>query len=205
MLSSGNNRRILESFADLLSFPAGGLAASLCEAEVLAADYDSEAPAALGRFRSFVQAAAPGRLEEIFSETFDLDPVCHPYVGAHLFGESYKRSVFIVKLREHYRASGQADSRELPDHLALILRFLAVCAEPEFAAELAREAVLPALEKMAGVGVPAQSETGTGHAENGAERDPERAVYLYVIRALSLVLGRLYPASVEQNARRVEG
>jgi len=77
-----------------------------------------------------------------------LDATCHPYVGYHLFGESYKRSAFLLGLKERYRPYHLQYGSELPDHLAVMLRFLAVNANAEETETIIREALHPALRKM---------------------------------------------------------
>jgi nitrate reductase delta subunit len=70
-------------------------------------------------------------------------------VGYHLFGETYKRSVFLLGLKQRYRALGFAmDAAELPDRLSVVLRFLACCPDDALRDELIDEAVLPALGRM---------------------------------------------------------
>lgn len=64
-------------------------------------------------------------LREIYTRTFDLNPSCPPYIGYHLFEDSYKKGEFLVKLKEVYKTCGfKFDERELPDHLSIILEFI---------------------------------------------------------------------------------
>ncbi|MFQ5875997.1 MAG: nitrate reductase molybdenum cofactor assembly chaperone [Dehalococcoidia bacterium] len=110
----------------------------------------SDAAAPLSKFRAFVEATPRGRLEEIYTGAFDLDATCHPYVGYHLFGESYKRSVFLLELKERYRAQGYiANDKDLPDRLSILLRFLSMSDDVSLAQEIIGEALIPALDKMA--------------------------------------------------------
>lgn len=82
-----------------------------------------------------------------------MQPVCYPYVGFQLFGESYKRGAFMARLNEGYRSYGYQVGRELPDHISVILRFLALGDEVrlgEFGQVLLCEGLVPAVSKMAG-------------------------------------------------------
>jgi nitrate reductase delta subunit len=90
-------------------------------------------------------------MRELYTTTFDMQPVCYPYVGYHLFGESYKRGAFMAQLNEAYHAHGYSAGQELPDHLSVILRFLGLDAEnhrDDFCKALINDGVNPALEKM---------------------------------------------------------
>ncbi len=164
-------RRISRLFADILVYPRPGLAETARACAALVAEGNTEAGALLGEFAAFVEATPPGRLEEIYTATFDLDATYYPYVSYHLFGESYARSAFIVGLQACYQAHGFTVENELPDHLAVLLRFLAICDDPALAAELIDDALLPALERMIGQGT--------------EDANPYRAV----LRALQLTLG----------------
>jgi len=193
-------------FAELLEYPGPGVREAARACEALASQEDTEAVALLARFRAFVENTPPERVEEVYSATFDLDASCHPYVGYHLFGETYKRSVFLVELKQRYKAAGLDSGRELPDHLALVLRFAGAQTDPTAVAELVHEALLPALDRMTGRARSAgydQDESPPAEqgaepvgpycdesppAEQGAERDgPYRAL----LEALRLVLQRI--------------
>lgn len=182
-------RRLFQRFAQLLEYPQSGVvdAARECEALLARAGTDQSAATLLHAFRTFSETTPLARLEEVYSGTFDLDPACHPYVGYHLLGESYKRSVFLLELKARYRAQGfDVPENELPDHLAVMLRFLAANDEASLTGELIREALLPALDRMTGR---VKSE---GYDEEGASGPPERQgpdhPYRGVLDALRLVL-----------------
>lgn len=173
-------------FAELLSYPRPGLAAAARECEALVAPENPAAAVLLHEFACFAAKAAPGQLEELYTAAFDLDAACSLYVGYHLLGESYKRSVFMLELKRCYEAQGLDIGSELADHLALVLRFLADCDDAELAQELVTEALVPALEKRLG---PRQGSEGEGAA--AAEEIPESPhPYLGVLRGLVLVLQR---------------
>jgi nitrate reductase delta subunit len=114
---------------------------------ILAASHDGAADL-LRRFKSFLEQTPISEMEEIYTRTFDLQPLCFPYVGYHLFGEDTRRGMFMVKLKERYRFYDFSPGNELPDHLAVMLRFLARLEEGEESGELVRACIIPSLEKM---------------------------------------------------------
>jgi nitrate reductase molybdenum cofactor assembly chaperone NarJ/NarW len=141
--------RVLGLFADILDYPAPGLARKAAECAALIGAAQPEAVALLDRFRGFAEETALGKLQEVYSGFFDLNSICHPYVGYQLFGENYKRSIFLVGLKKAYRAAGfEADASDLPDRLSVVLRFVAHSKGGEEIDELLNRGLLPALARM---------------------------------------------------------
>jgi len=101
----------------------------------------------LREFVSFARSRSLTELQELFTRTFDLNPVCSLEVGWGLFGEDYRRGRFLAFVRGQLRENGIAESCELPDHLTHLLPLLARL-QPEHARRLGREYVGPAVRKM---------------------------------------------------------
>jgi nitrate reductase assembly molybdenum cofactor insertion protein NarJ len=142
--------RVLALFADLLEYPRPGvdIAATARECRDLVAEESPEAVPLLDEFVAFAQRTPRDTIEEIFSATFDLNASCHPYVGYHMFGESYPRSLFMLELKDRFRSQNFDHGGELPDHIGVLLRFLSTCGDTEMRDEIARDAVLPTLAPM---------------------------------------------------------
>ncbi len=98
--------------------------------------------------------------QEHYTKTFDLQMICYPYVGYHLFGESFKRGAFLAILTDKYKEYGfkyqlanENTLKELPDHLALILSFISQLNinNPKHSQErtiIIKDALVPALNSM---------------------------------------------------------
>ena len=107
----------------------------------------AEAGARLAEFARALEGKSTLELQELFTVTFDLNPVCSLELGWHLFGENYDRGLLLVKMRGLLRQHGLAESGELPDHLSHALRLLARM-EADARRDFAVAIVLPALGKM---------------------------------------------------------
>ena len=141
--------QILGLFADILDYPAPGLAGKAAECAALIGAAQPEAVGLLESFRSFAEENSLGKLQEIYSGFFDLNSICHPYVGYQLFGENYKRSAFLLGLKKAYRAEGfEGSTSEIPDRLSVVLRFIAHSKGGEEIDELLNRGLLPALARM---------------------------------------------------------
>jgi nitrate reductase delta subunit len=143
------NQRIYMLFAAILEYPGPNLHDLVNESVTLLTSVNGGAAERMEVFGTFIGETAPVRIEEIYTRTFDLQPVCYPYAGYQLFGESYKRGAFMVKLKERYRARGFSVENELPDHIPVILRFLSTLPDAGQEAALVTECLIPALTKMA--------------------------------------------------------
>lgn len=131
----------------LVRYPAAGYASGL---EALAAGLETGAPEAARRLADFGRRLAGlsvDELQELYTRTFDLNPLCALEIGWHLYGEDYARGAFLVRLREALKQHGVDEGGELPDHLAIVLALLPRL-DPIEAAELVATAVRPALARM---------------------------------------------------------
>ena len=113
----------------------------------LLAETDSEAAPSIRKFLDYVQKTDVNSMQELYTRTFEINPVCALEVGWHLFGERYERGTFIVKMRQTLRELGIPESAELPDHLVHVLEALGQM-ESSAAREFAQLFVVPAVEKM---------------------------------------------------------
>jgi len=123
--------------------------------------------------------------------------------------------VFLVRLKEQYRACGLDLGSELPDHVAALLGLLAATEDAEFAEELIIEALVPALDRMLRRSKAGAAPEDGGASDEGAMSDdgrasdegpppgespppdepPGRQVYRGLLRALRLALQE-HPAPV---------
>ena len=182
MLATVPLDRLYLLFAAALDYPGPALAEDARACRGLLAQFSSEAAGRMEEFGVFLAQTHPGQVQEVYTNAFDLQPVCYPYVGYQLFGESYKRGMFLVKLQEEYRARGFSAGSELPDHLPVMLRFLSVLAargDTELEDELVCQCVAPALSKIV-----------------GAFKDKGNP-YGVVARALLDTLKKVFPQAVE--------
>lgn len=101
-------------------------------------------------FSEAVAALPLAEREELYIQTFDFSPAHALEVGWHLFGESYKRGAFLVKMRDALKVAEIDEGGQLPDHLTLLLRMLDTLSS-EDAEALIAECILPALKRLCAV------------------------------------------------------
>lgn len=150
-MTKDSTSTLYDLFANLLQYPtlATSLKAGHCYERL-----QRSHPAAASSLESFYHAMEQRSLQqmqELYTTTFDMQPVCYPYLGYQLFGESYKRGAFMAQLNEAYRVAGYSAEQELPDHIAVALHFVGLNSadrQGDFCQALLNEGMVPALEKM---------------------------------------------------------
>ena len=108
--------------------------------------------APISEFAEFVDASSLAALQEEYVATFDFNPATAPYLGHHLFGDNQKKGGYMIMLKQEFERCGYTPvGTELPDHLSVVLGFLAHLArqggqgtrQPFIA-----ECVLPGVERL---------------------------------------------------------
>jgi nitrate reductase delta subunit len=153
-MSKDSTGLLYDLFADMLEYPTLAIRQQSRQCLDLLQPTQPEAAKLLESFYQSLEKRTLGQMEELYTITFDMQPVCYPYVGYHLFGESYKRGAFMAQLNEAYCSFNYSAGNELPDHVSVILRFLGLDIsrrEDDFGKALLREGLIPAVEKMTDV------------------------------------------------------
>ncbi len=179
MTENNSIRWLFRLFASLLDYPVDGID-QVAESCVAWLRDEPEAAALVEAFATFAADRPLGELEEHYTRAFEMNPFSSLYVGYHLLGESYKRSLFLIGLRERYDAEGFTPAVELPDHLCVMLRFMAQSPDWNSIEEMVREAIVPVLDKMMG--------QAAGSEDEAVQEAPEPSAYRGLLQALRLVL-----------------
>ena len=171
------NFKLIEKLADLLEYPDEFLkskAVALADSVKWSAEIWEDL---LEAFTLHLQLTPLRELEETYTSVFDMNPSASLEIGWHLFGETYKRGVFLANLRESHRTHGIQEGTNLPDHLATLLRLLGTLPHAD-AVDLTRDCLLPAIAKLR-----PKLETA--------------APYNYLMEALEMMLLSLAPVAPE--------
>lgn len=134
-------------FADILDYPERSIAKSLgdCIGELTPAIPD--APAQLKSFQNSIADKSLGQLQEAYTNAFDLRPDCTPNLGYHLFGDDGRRGLFLAELKGRMESRGIRPGVELPDHIAVLLRYVDI-ADKEERIPVIEDCLLPAVARM---------------------------------------------------------
>ncbi len=178
MTAVTTQQQIYLCFSHLLDYPTPDLSVQAIRcADLLRLDYPEEADK-IQSFVDYVESIPLGRLEEIYTGTFDMNPACYIFTGYILFGESFNRGKFLVRLQKEYRERGFSAGSELADHLAIMFRFMSILDADEHTARLLlKDVFVPVLTKM-----------NSGFKSKNENPNP----YRQVLRAIMAVLERVH-------------
>jgi nitrate reductase delta subunit len=141
-------KSIYEILADLHDYPVADWQLRCDECNALLNAENQSFVSHFALFASETERLSLSDLQELYTRTFDLSPVCALEIGYHLFGENYKRGVFLANLRETEAPFDLGQEHQLPDYLPVLLRLLTKLDEEELRSALIVDCMIPATEKM---------------------------------------------------------
>jgi len=118
----------------LLEYPDHELKSALLEITTLldSETISAEERSTLKRFMQWLDAQDVTELQAAYVTTFDMNPEHSLHLTHHLFGDDRGRGPALIDLSEYYREYGlEADAKELPDYLPLVLEFASTLEEIE--------------------------------------------------------------------------
>ncbi|MEZ5424122.1 MAG: hypothetical protein R2682_13660 [Pyrinomonadaceae bacterium] len=129
-------------FADILEYPADEWPGEL---KSLNESLKGSGTAAehFARFCARAYGMPLVELQELYAQSFDLNPNCALEIGYHLFGEDYKRGAFLANLRETQGELELGQEQQLPDYLPVLLRLLVHLKDDELRGSLAGHCMVP--------------------------------------------------------------
>ena len=133
-----NDRIQCKLLAFLLEYPDTSWSEGLADLNELVDEVaDLQRRELLRGFLAYAGDTPPIKLQEVYTQAFDLDTATSLHLTYHLMGDSEDRGKALAALLWVYHQEGfDAAIGELPDYLPMMLEFLAVCPEPEDAALL---------------------------------------------------------------------
>ena len=141
---------VYRSFARVLDYPGCEMLEQLDQCASELRELMPECQEGVRRFQEQHRKWGTARLQEIYTSAFDMQPDCTLNLSYHLFGEDQRRGLFLVKLKELYQQAGVDSGNELPDHLCVMLRYLATHAEAAEKRDLIADCMIPAVSKIRG-------------------------------------------------------
>jgi nitrate reductase molybdenum cofactor assembly chaperone NarJ/NarW len=166
-------------FAEILDYPERPIGKALGDCMTELVPEFPDARTHIADFQNAVAGISPGRLQETYTNAFDLRPDCTPNLGYHLFGDDGRRGFFLAELKERMEVCGIPLGFELPDHISLLLRYMHAVEQER--CDLVEDCMLPAVSRMVDI------------------LDSTENPYKHALRALLSLLQRQHETSTEQT------
>ena len=148
MQATQTDTAVFAALGRLLEYPGEDFQTCLEEALQCAREAGPRVAECIEAFWADAARLSAENARELYTRSFDLAPVCVPYVSVHILGaESFKRAELMTGLKAAYERAGCDCGTELPDHIALVLQY-GPRLEPEEWADLSTLVLAPAVEKM---------------------------------------------------------
>lgn len=113
------------ALAHLFDYPADGYWDRLKECQDTLCKENISSAETVEQFISEASSMSEERLQELFTRTFDMAPICCPYVTSFIYGEeNFERGELMHRLMAEYQKYGLESRGELPDHVGLLLKYL---------------------------------------------------------------------------------
>lgn len=134
--------------ADLFRYPEDNFLQVLEQCKEVLQDEYSEALQALDMFANYIYTHTKDEREELFTKTFDVQPICYLDLGYVIFGEDYKRGAFLLHMQQEQEKVNNNCGSDLPDNLSNILTFFTKTTDESLIAELSVKILIPGVKKM---------------------------------------------------------
>ena len=142
------NLEIYGQFAGLFCYPRAGFADELLKLKNQFERLHLSGLIEFEKYANYMLALNPREREEIFLKTFEIQAICHLEIGYVMFGEDYKRGLFLAGMKEEHRKREHDCGLELPDHLSNVLGLFSCLDDEELAKDIAEFALIPAVRSM---------------------------------------------------------
>lgn len=137
-------------FADLLRYPSADYPEKAQKCYDMLLERNPVAALELKPFVEYVTTHSVDQREELYTKTFDVQPICYLDLGYVIFGEDYKRGAFLLHMQEEQLRAGNDCGTDLSDNICNMLTLYTKTDNQALLDELAVKILIPGLEKMIG-------------------------------------------------------
>mgnify|MGYP001575145747 CR=1 FL=1 len=135
-------------FADLLRYPSQDYTVKAQECLNMLQKNYPEGAEEIKPFVDYMYSHSQDQREELYTKTFDVQPICYLDLGYVLFGEDYKRGAFLLHMQEEQLKASNDCGTDLSDNISNMLTLFTKTDNQELLDELAVKILIPGIEKM---------------------------------------------------------
>lgn len=143
-----NNFKYYPLFAEVFRYPNEGYSEYVKQIQLFLDNNYPEAANEFNNFATYMLNKTTFEQQELYTKTFDVQPICYLDLGYVIFGEDYKRGAFLLHMQQEQQAVNNPCGSELSDNICNILNLYAKHQNQQLLNELAFQIMIPGLKKM---------------------------------------------------------
>lgn len=143
-----NNREHYTLLAKLFNYPTEKFIGDVRENIDFLKENYPEAANELQIFFEYMNHCSLDEQQELFTKTFDVQPICYLDLGYVMFGEDYKRGAFLLSMQTEQLKIGNDCGTDLPDNLCNVLKLMTISSDKDFIEDLTWRITIPCVKKM---------------------------------------------------------
>ncbi len=109
-----------------------------------------EAGNELRLFSEYMSSCELDAKQELFTKTFDVQPICYLDLGYVMFGEDYKRGAFLLNMKGEQQKINNDCGTDLPDNICNVLDLMTISEDDIFIEDLVHNIFTPCARMMIG-------------------------------------------------------
>lgn len=134
--------------AELFKYPSETFVDRVAACQMMLDVNYPEATVQLQIFSNYINTCDEDAREELYTKTFDVQPICYLDLGYVIFGEDYKRGAFLLHMQNEQKKLKNDCGTDLSDNICNVLILLSKHKNKHFINELATQIIIPATKKM---------------------------------------------------------
>ena len=135
-------------FADLLRYPESDYAEKAVGCLSMLQSRYPDVVSEMQPFVEYMNSHTQDQREELYTKTFDVQPICYLDLGFVIFGEDYKRGAFLLHMQHEQKKAGNDCGTDLSDNISNVLVWYTKTDDQEIINELTVKILIPGIEKM---------------------------------------------------------
>ncbi|MBS1488778.1 MAG: hypothetical protein JST43_14455 [Bacteroidetes bacterium] len=134
--------------ADLFRYPGNNYPDVVAHCRQIMQEQYPEAVQDIDVFADYINSHTADEREELYTKTFDVQPICYLDLGYVLFGEDYKRGVFLLHMQHEQQKACNDCGTDLADNLCNMLTLFHKTRDQQLMNELVVKILIPGVKKM---------------------------------------------------------
>lgn len=142
------NRDHYSLLANLFKYPDEDFILHLNENQDFLDKFYPEAGKELQLFSEYMNNCSLDVKQELFTKTFDVQPICYLDLGYVMFGEDYKRGAFLLSMQAEQLKINNDCGTDLPDNICNVLTLMSISEDDDFVEDLVWRIFIPCVKRM---------------------------------------------------------